>query len=189
MFKLVLSKAVFGSLLLLSFSTTNTFVRAEGPPCNSVIGIVRLQEIQFLANTFNNILFQGSLNSTEEIAALAAQLGPAQYHVMASKVCGSCDEIRSMLNATTDTNDWESYCGADVYGADAMHSALVFHPLDPETLKPLGGIRNVHMAFISTRVDQPESFSTHFPSNVTQRIIEHFQITDPFLFFWEFSTR
>ena len=124
---------------------------------------------------------QGNLNLSppEKQAALEVYLGgddaaTPKYDIMASKACGSCaDFVDEMKEAADPTNmAWQEYCGENAYGHEAPHSALVFHPLDPETGEPLQGIRNVGVAFQSSRISVSDAFSTHFPTNVTQRFQE-----------------
>ena len=148
----------------------------QGPPCNQVIGIVTKAEIERLATFWVDVIALATpLTADEREAALQVYLGgneTPKYDIVASKVCGSCAEFQKNMETADPTGAWKTYCGKDVYGYQATHSALAFHPLDPETNAPLTGIRNVGVAFQSTRITVTEAFSTDFPSNVTQRIAE-----------------
>ena len=122
-------------------------------------------------------LVAGSESEADQIGALEVYLGSfdggtPKYDLQVSKVCGSCQDFESVMEEADPTGAWKSYCGQDVYGYDAPHSALVFHPLDPETGLPLAGVRNVGVSFQSTRLSIDWAFSTHFPKNVTETIAQ-----------------
>lgn len=146
----------------------------SGPPCNSIITTVKVEEVLAITDTWLTYLHRDDpLSATDLAAAKEAYTSAIQYDMLVSKVCGSCQDFQSQLEDNdTDSNDpyWKTYCGDDVYGNDATHSAIVFHPLDPETGEPIAATLNGAMVFQSTRLDLSLAFSTHFPTNMTEAL-------------------
>uniref|UniRef100_A0A7S3L2L2 Uncharacterized protein n=1 Tax=Amphora coffeiformis TaxID=265554 RepID=A0A7S3L2L2_9STRA len=158
-----------------------------GPPCNAVITKVTKEEIQAVASAWVDIITMGAgagAATTEEVppqlsmadrdAALHVYFGgnnTPKYDLLVSKVCGSCADHMGRIQQQSQKTG-PSICGPDVYGYEAPHSAIVFHPLDPTTGQALAGERTVGVGFQGTRLEIEHAFSTHFPVNVTQRLKE-----------------
>lgn len=130
-------------------------------------------------------------SEADRLAALQVYLGrdvgAPRYDLLVSKVCGSCADHRDRFmsrrqqpeqrsdHPNNDDDHWQSYCGPDVYGYEAPHSALVFHPLtdtDDDTPTPLPGVRTAGMGFQGTRLEVQQAFSTDFPVDVSRRLEE-----------------
>lgn len=143
-----LCRALMMTMMLVIVSHCPTAL-AEEPPCNSILGVFT---VDMLRNLTQEIVYtdvmNGNSNASQAELALDVYLQGIQYDLLASKVCGSCADLQDTLDASDPDGEWLEYCGPDVYGYEATHSGVVFHPLDPSTGKPLTGVRN---AIVSVR--------------------------------------
>lgn len=162
--------------LSLTFVSAINITDVSGPPCNSLIARVSLEEIQSVVAIMVEFLSdrdpEGKWSDEKKAIAAEAYLGNTQYAVQAHKVCGSCPDVMKELYDDLSTEQQSAmmeYCGEGVYGADAIHSALLFLP-ETEDEVILKGVRNAHVNFQSTRMEKKWASSTFFPSSVTERI-------------------
>ena len=146
----------------------------DGYPCNSVITTITKDEIIGLVEVYvDELLVPHLANNVSETEASMRraraievyQAGGVQYDVLASKVCGSCLDVRAYADETG--GQVPEACAENAYGADTPYSALVLHPLDPITNKPLNGKLANTMIFRGTRQALEFTPSTAIPLSLT----------------------
>lgn len=103
--------------------------------CGETIGYLSKDDVHSFADRYLRLLFKGNLAGLLT-AARQTLLGALEYDLRAVKICGSCEETDSKYSFDEmDTEDvygaYRTYCGKDVYGYSATHSALALLPVDP----------------------------------------------------------
>jgi len=129
-------------------------------PCNSKFTSFTVDDFKLLTNFYLNFL----LRETPQFIPVALGLisSVLKYDVDVYKICGSCDSLRDSISSS----DFNDYCGEDIYGSDAMHSSLMFVPVNTTTgVAPTGslaGIVNMHGTIITLE----EAPTIRFPDNL-----------------------
>ena len=123
--------------------------------CNEVIATIAPNEVASVLTTFiNNI-------APEQAPIVIGYFSNLlKYGVQVKTVCAMCSESTSSTTSTTE--DYDQYCGSNVYGNDMQHSGLVMTPLvvgedDEELVLPSGtfpGLVLTHPTTLS-RYDVP----------------------------------
>jgi hypothetical protein len=194
-------------------------------PCNTDIDVITKEDIKIIATTILNVFAtegggeeeggnttdvstsNGTSTTTEggSSSSLLTILVPvldqlAQYDVLVSKVCGSCERFadpayrKEVLgwdmpsSLTTSQHSFDNYCGSTQYGYDSRHSTLVFLPLNPnqnttttttsEVVLPQPLTNAQLRTFVAGRptlLDPYEAPTERFPYNLTELL----QSTDP----------
>jgi hypothetical protein len=159
------------------------------PDCGVEIGRVTVDEITQLMNLYLAVLVDSGSSSSSRTtteaetdatlleSATSAFLSVIQYDLVAFKVCGSCAKIWDNHDALDVTEDltmtgrhgFSTYCAPWSYGYEALHSALVLAPIDPETDTIFSdAVLRVAMAGRSTRVTVADAPSAFWPASVSE---------------------
>jgi len=146
-------RVLFFSFLSVLSCTSNGALLRE---CNEPIRVVTINEIERVASWLLNTTPQAQ----GDLKALAIHIGAINYDILVSKVCGSCDQFSSDFE---NAKGWEEFCGDDVYGHDAPHSALVMHPINPETGEPVTAELNGFINMMSSRLFRDQAPTVNFP--------------------------
>ena len=110
-------------------------------PCGEQFTTATKNEIIQVLSVYAAPLLQNNMVTQADLLALAGS--SLKHDVVVSKVCLSCADVvsyaESMENSNKEDNiflddspfGFQTYCGKDSYGYNAVHSALVFAPADP----------------------------------------------------------
>ena len=139
--------------------------------CDEVIGISQTNEIADLATYFiNEVLSQSNLTNSLQ-PALRVLLNAVQYNVKAIKICGTCTAINDVMDTSNEYGSFNSYCGNDIYGYNAQHSALLFIPVvngteDTISIGEYKGFVSMH----TLELDATKSPSETWPTNLNETL-------------------
>ena len=141
-------------------------------PCNAQFANLTTQELQDLITTFFGLVIPPGSGLQTDLTALT---GVIEYDLIIAKVCLSCADItEAMIGSAAFTSNssygFPTYCSADSYGYNAMHSALVIAPVDPSTGKIFTGKLRGMVVGHGLTPDVNQGPSDLWPNNITEAL-------------------
>lgn len=95
-------------------------------PCNTQVGaLVTQTEVQAFAEVILGVIFEFFSIAEPINATLDLLLSSTTSGVTVHKVCGRCSDVEEYFGVED-----SEFCSSDIYGHDALHSALVFVPVN-----------------------------------------------------------
>jgi hypothetical protein len=140
--------------------------------CNEQFTTTTADEIRAIGDFFLEFIIPPDLSEVLLPIARAQLFSIVQYDIAVSKVCLSCSDVQAMDfgEAGAMTNDakygFQTYCSSDKYGFGAMHSALVFQPVNPTTGEKVPGVLRGFVSGHSTESDVTTGPSDLWPDSI-----------------------
>lgn len=141
--------------------------------CNEQFTTTTADEIRAIGDFFLEFIIPPDLSEVLLPIARAQLFSIVQYDIAVSKVCLSCSDVQAMDfgEAGAMTNDakygFQTYCSSDKYGFGAMHSALVFQPVNSTTGEKVPGVLRGFVSGHSTESDVTTGPSDLWPDSIS----------------------
>jgi hypothetical protein len=153
--------------------------------CNEEIGdVVTIDDVQSLIDFFASMIPNDPESDDDDVdTEQLRQLIDLSllYNVTVSKVCLKCSDVNNqdwpteVLLNTKSTYGFMAYCSIDKYGWDAVHSALMFTPIESsstQTYRILTGELRGFVAGHDTEIDADAGPTDLWPDDTVSSILQ-----------------